>query len=836
MKIRSYCLASGVISAIALTYTQSAIAQEIISNGDYKSTVDQPLAKTSQSSTITTLNVVNNSEEIVIILDDIVDQISQPQIISDINTIFIDFNNLKISQDQEFIQINPHETIEEIKAFSTEEGGLRIIIIGKNQTPEVNIASIANDLTINIATENPTFMAQNNSPDIEVFSTQEAQPESYFTPNSTTGTGTNTPLIDVPQSIQVIPERVIRDRNVQELGDALETIPGVVSAGGRGTSGFGPGFTIRGFRTNENLYRNGIPYVSLAPLQTDDLASVDVLKGPASILYGASEPGGIINLTPKQPLDTPFAEISATVGSFDNYKGAIDFSGPLNDDKTVKYRFNLAYKNYGSFRDFVEGRSIFISPTITWDITPKTSLNIYAQYFDISQTIDEGLPVDGINGIIPSLPRNRFLGEAFSELSQQQFTIGYNFNHQFNDNLQVRHNLQYLNYTPLRYTPLFNDFPDPITGDLPRFAYAADGSYNRFFTNAQLESKFNTGDIKHTLLLGVEYQHLSETPAFQINPRVNPFPSINIFDPIYTAQPYEINRNFFRDDFVNRFAVYVQDQIDFSDNLIFLGGLRYDHAYQFRTTQPLGGDRNEFEQSDSKVSPRFGLIYKPLPNVSLYTSYTSSFRPTFGTFRNSDRSSFAPETGQQWELGVKADLLDRLSVTAAVFDIKKQNIVTGDPNNPGFSIQTGEQTSRGFEMFVNGEILPGWNIIGGFSHLNAFVNRDNDGLEGRTLDNAPSNQFSLWTTYEVQEGDYKGLGFGLGFFYVGERQGTLFEPLYVVPSYFRTDLAVFYKRDNWDAQINIENLFDTTYFESGSFDSVRPGAPFTVSGKVSWRF
>ncbi|WP_241735213.1 TonB-dependent siderophore receptor [Cyanobacterium stanieri] len=834
MKMRSYCLASGVISAIALTYTQSAIAQEIISNGESKiqqsSTIAEPLAKTSQSSTITTLNVVNNSEKIVITLDDIVDQISQPQIISDINTIFIDFNNLKISQDQEFIQINPHETIQETKAFSTDEGGLRIIIIGKNQTPEVNIASIANDLTINIATENPTFMAQNNSPDIEVFSTQEAQPESYFTPNSTTGTGTQTPLIDVPQSIQVIPERVIDDRNVQELGDALETIPGVVSAGGRGTSGFGPGFTIRGFRTNENLYRNGIPYFSLAPLQTDDLASVDVLKGPASILYGAAEPGGIVNLTPKQPLENPFAEISATVGSFDNYKGAIDLSGPLNEDKTVKYRFNLAYRNYGSFRDFVEGRSIFISPTITWDISPQTSLNIYAQYFDISETNDEGIPVSE-NGII-DLPRNRFLGEDFAEFSQQQFTIGYNFEHQFNDNLAPRHNLQYLNYTPLRYIPFFDDFPDEQTGELPRLAYAADGNYNRLFTDAKLESKFNTGNIEHQLLLGVEYQHLSERPGFQFS---DPYPSINIFNPVYTRVPYDIENEFFRDDFVNRFAVYIQDQIKFSNNLIFLGGLRYDHAYQFRTAGFVGDSRDEFEQTDSKISPRFGLVYKPIPNVSLYTSYTSSFRPSFGASRNGDGSSFEPETGQQWEVGVKADLLDRLSVTAAFFDIKKQNISTDDPTNPLLSIQTGEQTSRGFEVFVNGEVLPGWNVIGGFSHLDAFVNRDNSGFEGNILDNAPSNQFSLWTTYEVQEGNYQGLGFGLGLFYVGERQGTL-DNTYILPSYFRTDLALFYKRDNWDAQVNIENLFDTNYFESGEFFSARPGAPFTVSGKFSWRF
>jgi len=196
-------------------------------------------------------------------------------------------------------------------------------------------------------------------------------------------------------------------------------------------------------------------------------------------MFGAGEPGGIINLTSKKPLDEPYYEVSATIGSFDTYQVTADLSAPLNEDKSIKYRLNFSYENYGSFRDFVDGDRILVSPIITWQMGERTNLNFYGQYVGNRETLDEGLVAS--KGKMLNLPRERFLGEDFAKFEQDQYMIGYNFKHEFSDNWSFQHNLQYLNYKPLRYGPLFDSF-DEETGELSRLAYSADGSYNRFFS------------------------------------------------------------------------------------------------------------------------------------------------------------------------------------------------------------------------------------------------------------------------------------------------------------------------------------------------------------------
>ncbi|PHV61914.1 TonB-dependent siderophore receptor [Cyanobacterium aponinum] len=757
------------------------------------------------------------------------DQI-QPLIFTNNNQLVIELLNtqLDIPQGSEFVEFNPTDDINEIQVTSPGATFVRITITGKEGIPTAQVIPSSDNLVLNV-TKGQTVVSENN--EIEILATQENQSNNtYFVPSSSTATGTNTRLLDVPQSIQVVPQRVLEDRNVRELGDALRTVTGVVEGSGRGTSVFGPGFIIRGFPSNESVFRDGIPYFTLAPISTTDIESIEVLKGPASVMFGAGEPGGIINLTSKKPLDEPYYEVSATIGSFNTYQVTTDLSAPLNEDKSIKYRLNFSYENYGSFRDFVDGDRLLVSPIITWQMGERTNLNFYGQYVGSRETIDEGLPAS--NGKILNLPRERFLGEDFAKFEQDQYMIGYNFKHEFSDNWSFQHNLQYLNYKPLRYAPLFDSF-DEETGELSRLAYSADGSYNRFFTDAKFTGNFYTGSVKHKLYAGVEYRYNSERPGFQFS---DLYPSINVFDPVYIGRPFARKTEFFRDDRISRIAFYFQDQVEFSPNFKLLAGFRYDYAQQNRTAGFVGEPRDEFEQNDSKVSPRIGLIYQPVSNVSLYASYTTSFNPSFAASRNFDGSTFNPETGQQWEIGVKTDISESFSITASLFDIRKQNIAVEDPNNRFFSIQTGEQTSKGFELYLGGEILPGWNLTAGYTYLDAFVSKDTTGLTDNRLPNVPENQFSLWTTYEVPEGDLKGLGFGLGLFYVGDRQGDISNS-YSIPSYFRTDMALFYKRDNWDVQLNIENLFDNTYFiAADEFLGASVGKPFAVSGKVSFRF
>ncbi|MBW4642404.1 MAG: TonB-dependent siderophore receptor [Goleter apudmare HA4340-LM2] len=741
---------------------------------------------------------------------------------------------------------NPVEGISEITVTNFDANTIRVTVAGETELPAVELFD-SNEGLIFSFTPATTAMQPPQQPEPEqptsetppqIPSAQQDEPielvvtgeqDGYRVPNATTATRTDTPLRDIPQSIQVIPRQILEDRNVTELRDALQTLGGVNYAGGRGSNFTGEGFLVRGFGVTQSVLRDGIPYFSQGVTATSDIEQIEVLRGPASVLFGIGEPGGIINLVSKQPLAEPYYSVSGTVGSFSTYRGGLDFSGPLNESRSVRYRLNASYDNYGSFRDFVIGENWSISPTLTWDISPNTSFNIYGQYKSESETQDGGIPTSG--GRVVDVPRSRFLSESFGRREQDQLIIGYTLNHRFSKDWSVRHAFQFLQYEPVRFYPLLLSF-NQATGNVSRLEYRTGETYSRLFTNAEVLGEFSTGSIKHKLLFGTEYRSNLDNASFQLD---NPYPSINVFNPVYTRTPYDFAPTFFRDDNVSGISVYLQDQIDLLPNLKLLAGIRYDSFRQFRTERTLGSSRIEFEQTDSAWSPRFGIVYQPIQPLSLYASYTRSFAPSFGTVRNADRSAFIPTTGEQFEVGIKADLSNQLSFTLAAFDLRRQNVSTSDPDRPGFSIQTGEQTSRGIELNLAGEILPGWNMTASYAYLDAFVSQDNRFPVGNRLTSVPDHQFSLWTTYNIQQGDLQGLGFGLGLFYVGERQNNL-NNTFALPSYFRTDAALFYRRDNWRVQLNVENLLNVDYLNPDRSIFVIPGKPRAVTASFAIEF
>ncbi|MEM8505851.1 MAG: TonB-dependent siderophore receptor [Cyanobacteria bacterium P01_D01_bin.1] len=734
-----------------------------------------------------------------------------------------------------FEQFSPAEGISLIQVTQLDNDRVSIAVTGTNALPEVEVVSGTAGLTVGITPGAISDSATERDTDsgLRLIVTDEVD-EGYNPSTTGTALGIDTPLRDTPFSVDIIPQAVIEDRNVVELGEALETAGSVVDSGGRGVSRDGPNFLIRGFPVIDSIFRDGIATSSLAPISTEDIERVEVLRGPASILFGQGEPGGIINLVSKQPLADPFYSISATVGSFDTYRGAFDISGPLNEEKTVKYRLNLAYENLGSFRDFVDSESVLISPVITWDISDRTSIDFHGRYAYDQETIDIGIPASG-DGVV-DVPRSRFLGENFSEFTQDQFSLGYRLDHEFSEAWSLRHATQYFQFEPERFGPLSFGF-DEATGDLSRFEYFADDSVQQFFTNVEAVGRFNTGPVEHQLLSGIEYRRDLESPSFQVFPLYTP---INVFDPVYTEEPYEANPDFFRDGITNTIALYLQDQLEITPQLKLLGGLRYDLVSRSISEEDLDEPRqDDFEFSDEGFSPRFGVVYQPIDLLSLYASYTASFNPSTGVSRNEDDSIFDPETGRQFEVGIKTELSDALSLNFAAFDIRKRNVQVPDPDNFPFSRQTGELASRGLELNLDGEILPGWNMTAAYTYLNAFVRDDTrEDLVGNDFANVPENQFSLWTTYEVQQGSLEGLGAGLGLFYVGDRQGDL-DNTFTLPSYLRTDAALFYKRNNWRTQLNFENLFNTNYLASSTFGfrtRVNPGAPFGVSANFSIEF
>ncbi|TVQ12822.1 MAG: TonB-dependent siderophore receptor [Leptolyngbya sp. DLM2.Bin27] len=687
----------------------------------------------------------------------------------------------------------------------------------------------------------PGAIAQGGSDDgtLRIQVEGEGQPGSeYFVPSSGVGTGTDTPLLNVPASIQVIPEAVFDDQRAFDLLDVLRNTPGITTT--TSPRDIFSGFIIRGFATGSTFLRNGVRDANAGRLGFD-LANVDrieVLRGPASVLYGQVAPGGIVNIVTKRPLPFPFYNVEATYGSFNTYQGALDFSGPLTEDGSVSYRLNASIFGTDTFVDEIAINRYLLAPVITWNIDDRTDLTFEAEYLDAQYPNERGLPIEGT--ILPNpngtLPRNRYLGEpSFDRNDRRTLRTGYDLEHRFSDNWQLRNSFRFI------WEEDYQDSvsPRPLAADLrtqPRTAFiTGDAGYsyrqNNYETTLSAVGNFEAFGVDHELVIGADFYYQNGfSPAGYQRRAIAP---IDIFNPVYNQPPGAILAEFGAEQYRDaNFGFYLQDQITFSDQFIALVGGRFDYLNQAFDDISNGGGSS---QSDTAFSPRVGLVYKPAENVAVYGSFSQSFEQVTGN--TLDNGLFRPTQGTQYEIGVKADWLDnRLSTTLALYRLTQTNVLTSDPRDPDFSIQTGEQRSQGVELTVTGEILPGWNVIAGYAYTDAIVSQDNDIPVGNRLANVADNTLNLWTTYTFQEGDLEGLGFGLGFFYVGDRPGDL-DNTFTLPSYLRTDAAVYYRRDRLRAQLNFKNLFNVNYFESAQGrNRIFPGTPFEVLATVGWEF
>ncbi|NET39494.1 MAG: TonB-dependent siderophore receptor [Cyanothece sp. SIO1E1] len=476
---------------------------------------------------------------------------------------------------------------------------------------------------------------------------------------------------------------------------------------------------------------------------------------------------------------------------------------------------------------------------LSWQIGDRTDLTIQLEYSDYKGIVEVGLPAFGES--IADVPFNLITNEPDDVVEIESLNIGYNFEHYFNENWQLRNIFRFSRQDlfDLGAIPLFLD---ESTGSLWR-DLAREFRENRDYgLQTSIVGEFSTGSIEHTLLFGVDLNRSEEITDATSSGFAN-FQPLNIFNPVYgtfdDVDPTTREVFFDTDSQTDRLGIYLQDQIDILDNLILLAGVRYDTIEQ--TTISFPGaftlTTSETVQNDDAVIPRVGIVYQPMPTVSLYGSYAQSFTPNGGITR--EGNPLEPERGEGLEVGVKAELLDgNLFASLAYFDITRQNVATADPLDPFASVATGEQRSRGIELDVTGEILPGWNILASYAYIDAEVTEDNVIPVGNRVFNAPKNSASLWTTYEIQRGDLAGLGVGVGFNFVGERVGDLANS-FKVDSFFLTNAAIFYQHDDWRFALNVRNLFDIDYIEATQnfrASSNEPGDPFTIIGSVSVQF
>ncbi|MDF5719283.1 MAG: TonB-dependent receptor [Rhizonema sp. PD37] len=734
----------------------------------------------------------------------------------------------------------PVEGITEIIVTNIDANTVRVTVVGEKALPTVELFDDNAGLVFAVAStatatspqqplqapqaqqpQNQTQPSQSVPGDEPIELVVTGEQDGYNVPNASTATRTDTPLRDIPQSIQVVPQQVLKDQQVIQASEALRNVSGVQQAIPSGGSAEDIYF-IRGFQQNINL-RDGFRDSNQRLVETANLERIEVLKGPASVLYGNVDPGGVINFVTKQPLRDPFYSLGVQAGSFGLVRPTLDISGPLNPELTLLYRLNALFQHGGYFRNFdQEIEHYFVSPVLSWKINDRTNLILEFEHLDEKRPLDDGLVAFGRG--VANIPFDRVLSEKDDNFSRTEDTVGYRLEHDLSEDLKLRSRFRFT-VSDSRYRNTSAGSLNEQTGELSRNWADIPVNFNNYLLENDLVGKFSTGSVKHTLLFGVDLERTTNN----INYHVDAAPSINIFNPVYgnVRRPnqdqlpvvYAINNQ------TNFLGIFLQDQITVTDNLKLLLGGRFDLVDQKSTS----------DQQDDAFTPRVGIVYQPIQPISLYASFSKSFQPNSGT--RVDGSLLPPERGTQYEVGVKGEFLDnKLTATLAAYEITKSNVATTDPNNTIFVIPVGEQRSRGVELDVAGEILTGWNIIASYAYTDAKVTKSNDGQQGNQFYNVPYNAASLWTTYKIQTGNLQGLGFGLGLFYVGDRQGDLAND-FKVDSYLRTDASIFYRRNNLRLGLNFKNLFNVDYIEaSRTRTTVNPGAPFTVQGTISWEF
>lgn len=558
------------------------------------------------------------------------------------NALIVDIANATLAE--EFSQANPSDGIALVSVSQLPGDSVRIAITGTDAPPVAEVTTEAQGLVLEVTQGDADVIAEEDA--IQVVVTGE-QDEGYNPSSTTSATRTETPLRDIPQSIQVIPEEVLRDQRA-DISSALLNAPSVRNSAPTNFDSLR--LRVRGFFSQPTL--NGIRETngsgsSLGPDLTG-IERIEVLQGPNSVLFGSSSPGGTVNFVTKQPLQEPYYFAEATVGSFNFYRGEIDLSGPLDDAERVLYRLNASYRDQEFFTDFSETTNLVVAPVVSIAISENTRLTIEGIYRNLYQdSYNLGLPAIGTIFSNPNgdIPRTRITNEG--NLEAVNARIGYTLEHQFNENWSLNNTFRYsfLDFEADDVTIGTELLPDNRT--LLRDSFDLEDQYLDYRLQTNVVGEFSTGSIDHQLLFGIDLGRLDNSLIF-IN---RPGAPIDLFNPIYDQPPRAVNFELDSNTVTDGLGFLLQDQITISENLKFLLSGRFD---LFRQTSRDRLANTETSQSGSAFSPRVGIVYEPIPAIALYASYGRSFEPAIGISFSGEE--FEPTRGTQFEIGAKADI------------------------------------------------------------------------------------------------------------------------------------------------------------------------------------
>ena len=667
--------------------------------------------------------------------------------------------------------------------------------------------------------------------------------DGYVAQNASTGMKGDVPIMQTPQSISVVTSDQIRDQGAQSINEALRYTAGVRTEVS-GAQTMDNSLYLRGFlQSNSDTFQDGLRSVTpgyfgfFAP-EPYGLERVEVLKGPASVLYGQQAPGGLINLVSKRPTANPVNEIEQTFGSFNYLQTAFDL-GAASADKTVMYRFVGLARDADTQVDYVQNNRIYLAPSVTWAPTADTRITALASYQRNVGDVYAQVPATAV--LTPNrfghIPFSRFLGEpGFEGETSERTAVGYELEHRFNEGVKFEQNFRYTHMTNHRqYLQANGALVNERT--LNRRYTLRDISNDGVALDNRVRLDFYTGPIQHKAIVGVDYSWGTSNWLEQTGTGT----AIDIFNPVYGSG---VNTSAFtsrslQDITASQVGLYAQDQLKLDKWLLTLG-LRQDWAS--RTTANLIANTSS-AQDDQDLTKRAGLMYLSEIGLSPYASYAESFTPVVGTDRL--LNSYVPETGQQYEVGVKYQPIGYNSfVTVSVFDLRRQNVQTVDPVNTNFSVQTGEVRVKGVEVEAVASLQQGLNLTAAYTYNDAEITKTNTaGQVGNSPYRVPMNAASLWLNYEFQTNVLAGFALGGGVRYIGETWGDDANT-FKVPDFTLVDLAVRYdlgKRfaelKGVTASVNVTNLFDKYYVPACfTVNACNYGSSRTVLGKLAYRW
>ncbi|HSI95785.1 MAG: TonB-dependent receptor [Methylophilaceae bacterium] len=649
-------------------------------------------------------------------------------------------------------------------------------------------------------------------------------------------------LRDIPQTVNVIPETLFRDQGARSMNEVLRNVPGVGFSNGDGQR---DQVTIRGFSAIADQFIDGVRDDALYFRELANIEQVEVLKGPASVLYGRGSSGGLINRITKKPTDDPFTNVTTTVGSWDMKRVEVDSNQPLGE--AAAFRINAAVEDSGSFRDQGFTERNFIAPSLQLNISEKTKLLFQVENLEDKRVTDFGVPA--INGRPVNVDPETYYGSSDArddDYTETDILSGaVTLEHEFNNGWKLKNTFRASDYDLNRNNTVAQTVNTSTLTVTRRHSFI-DRQEHGYFNQTDISTDASWLGLKHALLFGMElgYQDKDAQSGNYANPG-----SVSLYDPqsndntganrTVTASTRALSK-------VAGF--YVQDLITLSSEWKALVGVRHDRFDQ--TTENILTD-TRFGRTDTEFSPRAGLVYQPTPWASVYASYTQSFQPSQEVFAlAANNTDIAPEETTNYEVGTKLDFLGgNLSAMVSLFRLERTNIKSVDPTDTTKLIPVGEQRTDGLELSLSGRPAHGWDITAGYAFLDAEITESPTSvgvpisatgasylvaIEGNRPSLTPRHSANLWVTRRFDNG----FGLGGGVTLMGEQFASVSNEV-KLPGYARADMTAFYETKKYEVRLLVNNIFDREYFESahGSVDiDNTPGAPRNAQLSLKLKF